>query len=153
LPLDKKLWSRSFPHLAPLFARIDDQGRWDLFEVTKLKRWSKGRAAVIGDAAHCMTPSLGQGAGCAMMNALSLAATLERFKELSDGLASWETAERPLTEHTQDLARRLTEGVVSAVASGTKWTDEALRTAIHVPTGARAHLGLGIDVPAAGERG
>ena len=42
--------------------------------------------AVLGDAAHALPPNIGQGAGCAMMNALSLALHLD---------------ERPITEHTQ----------------------------------------------------
>ena len=66
IPVDKQAWGNSFPSLRPLFAQIDSQGRWDTFETLSLNRWSKGRVAVVGDAAHSMTPGLGQGAGMAM---------------------------------------------------------------------------------------
>lgn len=135
LPLNRDSWSRSFPHLAPLVERVAGQGRWDEFEVIKLERWSRGRVAVIGDAAHSMTPALGQGAGCAMMNALSLASFVADADDVGNALLRWESAERPLTEHTQDYALRSTQGESADSAGGTKWTADAIRTALHVPTG------------------
>lgn len=39
-------------------------------------RWAAGRAAVLGDAAHAMTPNLGQGAGQALEDAVVLGACL-----------------------------------------------------------------------------
>ena len=135
LPIARESWARSFPRLRPLLDRVGDQGRWDLFEVTKLSSWSRGRVAIVGDAAHSMTPALGQGAGCAMMNALSLASYVSQAADIGEGLRQWEALERPLTEHTQDYALKLTLGSVAASAGGTKWTREAMRTAVHVPIG------------------
>jgi 2-polyprenyl-6-methoxyphenol hydroxylase-like FAD-dependent oxidoreductase len=60
--------------------------------------------AVIGDAAHALPPNIGQGAGCAMMNALSLAVHLDREADMATALRAWEHAERPLTEHTQRIS-------------------------------------------------
>ena len=48
-----------------------------MFEVITLKRWSAGRLAIVGDAAHAQAPNLGQGGGCAMMNGLGLAVAIE----------------------------------------------------------------------------
>lgn len=137
LPLNRAGWAQDFPHLASLVARVGDEGRWDEFEMIKLERWSKGRVAVIGDAAHSMTPALGQGAGCAMMNALSLASFVDAADDIEDALRRWEAAERPLTEHTQDYALRATQGKSIDAERGTKWTADAIRTALHVPTGVR----------------
>ena len=78
MPVRRDAWKRWFPHLEALIDRLDDQGRYDRFELIKLKRWSSGRVAIIGDAAHALPPNIGQGGGCAMMNALSLAVHLDR---------------------------------------------------------------------------
>jgi 2-polyprenyl-6-methoxyphenol hydroxylase-like FAD-dependent oxidoreductase len=104
VPIDKTVWKRSFPHLEPLIDRIGTEGRYDPFELIRLKRWSAGKVAVIGDAAHALPPNIGQGGGCAMMNALALAVHLERHSEVEDALTAWETAERPLTDHTQRVS-------------------------------------------------
>lgn len=43
-----------------------------MFEHVSLHRWSSGRVAEVGDAAHVMAPNIGQGGGIAAVNALSL---------------------------------------------------------------------------------
>ena len=104
IPIDVALWTRTYPHLESLFPRIGDRGRWDPFLVIKLTRWSSGRVAVIGDAAHAMAPNLGQGGGCGMMNGLALAVHLDRQHDIPAGLAEWERRERPLTDRTQRIS-------------------------------------------------
>src|SRR3954462_2528391 len=104
IPVNRDAWKRWFPHLVPLIGRIRAAGRYDQFEYIKLKRWSAGKVAVIGDAAHALPPNIGQGGGCAMMNALSLAVYLDRHSDLPTALQAWERQERPLTEHTQRIS-------------------------------------------------
>ncbi len=109
-PIDPEVWSRSFPFLREIFERIRDQTdwpqtHWARFQTVRLKRWSKGRVAVLGDAAHAMPPYLAQGAGHAMMNALGLAAAVGELRDLAQALTTWERRERPLTEHTQRWTR------------------------------------------------
>jgi 2-polyprenyl-6-methoxyphenol hydroxylase-like FAD-dependent oxidoreductase len=140
LPVDKALWTRTFPRLRPLIERIGDVARYDRFEYIRLKRWSSGKVAVIGDAAHAIPPNIGQGAGCAMMNALSLAVYLEK-----SNLAEWEEKERPLTDHTQRISLFLgmptfwpapLRSLFHALAARSKWlTAQRTRTARHIPTG------------------
>ena len=145
IPVDVAAWSEWFPHLAPLFPRIGDRGRWDPFLVIRLKRWSKGRVAVIGDAAHAMAPNLGQGGGCGMMNGLSLAVYMDRHGDVPAALADWERNERPLTEHTQRLSTYYgwpttwPPGLRARAydfAHKSAWLNrQRLRTASHIPTG------------------
>ncbi len=109
-PIDPVEWARSFPTLKGLFERVAakadwTEARWAQFQTIRLKRWSRGKVAVLGDAAHAMAPYLGQGAGHAMMNALGLAAAMENAPDLATGLDVWEARERPLTEHTQRWTR------------------------------------------------
>ena len=109
-PIDPDVWSRSFPALRPFLARVAseadwEEARWARFQTVRLKRWWKGRVAVLGDAAHAMPPYLAQGAGHAMTNALGLAVALDEESDLSSAFRAWERRERPLTEHTQRWTR------------------------------------------------
>ena len=146
LPIDKPLWKASFPHLSALIDRIGDSGRWDLFEVVKLHRWSSGRVAILGDAAHAQAPNLGQGGGCAMMNALSLSVSLEQSPgDVPAALQDWERRERPLTEHTQRVSNMwgalttwpdaLRSAAFKLVGHSALLNRIRLRTANHRPTG------------------
>lgn len=56
------------------------------------ERWWRGRALLLGDAAHAMSPQLGQGANMALVDAVSLADAFERTHALPDAFAShaWE---------------------------------------------------------------
>ena len=105
-PIDPAVWARSFPTMHDLFVRMRDeadwpQSHWAHFQTIRLKRWSTGRIAIVGDAAHAMPPYLAQGAGHAMMNALGLAEALQDAPTIEAALTNWERRERPLTEHTQ----------------------------------------------------
>lgn len=101
VPIQKAAWNSSFPYLAPLIDRLGPDGRYDRFELIKLDRWSMGRTAVVGDAAHALPPNIGQGGGTAMMNALSMAVYLDRHDDVAQALSNWEREERPVTEHAQ----------------------------------------------------
>lgn len=145
LPVNHTLWIQSFPHLRSLIERIGEEARYDRFEYIRLKRWSSGRVAVIGDAAHALPPNIGQGAGCAMMNALSLAVFLDRGKDVATQLQLWEQAERPLTDHSQRISRLYgmptfwpapLRRLFYSIAARSRWlTDQRTKTARHVPTG------------------
>jgi 2-polyprenyl-6-methoxyphenol hydroxylase-like FAD-dependent oxidoreductase len=145
VPIRKDEWKRAFPHLDVLIDRIGDEGRYDRFELIKLKRWSAGRVAIIGDAAHALPPNIGQGGGCAMMNALSLAVYLEGENDVATALQTWERKERPLTEHTQRISYFLglpttwppsLRALALGIAGRSKWlTAQRTRTALHRPTG------------------
>ena len=155
VPIHVASWSAAFPHLAPEFARMRAEADWERvkwvrFQVLKLDRWSAGRAAVVGDAAHAMPPNLGQGGGCAMMNALSLAIEVAEASDIEAALHRWEARERPLTEHTQRWSRRYSATTLwpqwlrafAFQASGRiSWLRARVqRTAEHVPTGARLEI-------------
>src|SRR5262249_31078783 len=118
---------------------------YDRFEMIRLRSWSKGRVAIIGDAAHALPPNIGQGGGCAMMNALSLAVYLERENDVPNALKTWESCERPLTEHTQRVSYILglpttwpprLRALALGFAARSKWASrQRTRAALHRPTG------------------
>lgn len=133
LPLRHDIWMPAFPQLEPVLRHVPDEGRYDPYETTKLPRWSAGRVAIVGDAAHAMVPALAQGAGVAMMNALSLAVSATQADSIEAALADWETRERPITTFAQD---RSAQAAIERVETREQiWNDESLRIARHVPTG------------------
>jgi 2-polyprenyl-6-methoxyphenol hydroxylase-like FAD-dependent oxidoreductase len=145
VPVRADEWKRAFPQLEALIDRFGEGGRYDRFELIKLKRWSAGRVAVIGDAAHALPPNIGQGGGCAMMNALSLAVHLDREPDIARALEVWERNERPLTEHTQRVSYLLglpttwppkLRALALGIAGRSQWlVKQRTRTALHRPTG------------------
>ncbi len=135
LPIRPEIWASCFPSLAPAFETIGNRGRYDIYETTRLDSWSVGRVAIVGDSAHAMPPTLAQGAGCAMMNALSLAELVSSRSDIESALQEWEARERPLTDHTQARAAELAR--TRALSNGMQWDDIGLRAALHIPTGTR----------------
>ncbi|MER5987943.1 FAD-dependent monooxygenase [Streptomyces sp. NPDC001787] len=154
VPVDIDTWVRSFPHLEKMLRSLDGiPARWDTFEFLRLRSWSRGRIALIGDAAHAQPPYLGQGGGCAMMNALGLADALSApgAATLEGRLATWERTERPLIEHTQlwSYRLRLLNVIPDApraplLSLAGRWKSlgaSRMRAALATPTGADRFLG------------
>ena len=145
VPVDRAAWKRWFPHLDALIERLGDEGRYDRFEYIRLRRWSAGRVAVIGDAAHALPPNIGQGGGCAMMNALAMAVYLDQEKDVPKALERGSGRSAPLTEHTQRISLMLgwpttwppfIRAKALALAGKSKWlVRQRTKTALHRPTG------------------
>lgn len=95
----------------------------DLFELPLLKSYVSGRVALAGDAAHAMTPNLGQGA----CQALEDAVVLGRVLAAGEGLDAYDRHRRP---RTQMITRRSHQiGTVAQWASpaAVRLRDSALR--------------------------
>jgi salicylate hydroxylase len=79
---------------------VDKAGRWTVWPVhtVEAKRpWTRsGRLALIGDAAHAMTPFAAQGAAMAIEDADMLAAFLTASPDdMATALSKWEETRRP----------------------------------------------------------
>ena len=104
-PLDHGLWTASFPHLRDVIERIPTAGDWRPIVEVVTGEWSAGRVALIGDAAHAMAPTLGQGACIAMESGVALARLLDRHDDIEAGLQAWEQGQRPVVDATQRYGR------------------------------------------------
>lgn len=72
--------------------------RHDIQELAApLPTYARGRVAMLGDAAHAMTPFLGQGACQALEDAVVLAASCARHDTVSEALNAYDAARRPRT--------------------------------------------------------
>ncbi|ATY65729.1 Aromatic-ring hydroxylase [Cordyceps militaris] len=60
------------PRLRLLFAHADDVNMWRLYHHAPYARWTRGVAALLGDAAHPMMPDQSQGACMAVEDAAAL---------------------------------------------------------------------------------
>lgn len=64
--------------------------RDDLYDRAPILRWGLGPVTLLGDAAHPMTPNLGQGAGQALVDAAALGEALSHAPDLEAGLRLYE---------------------------------------------------------------
>ncbi|KAF5715938.1 salicylate 1-monooxygenase [Fusarium mundagurra] len=62
--------------LHDIFKAAPDIGLWQLRDIDPLPRWVKGRTILIGDAAHAMLPTQGQGASQSVEDAEAVCAFL-----------------------------------------------------------------------------
>jgi len=83
--------------------------RNDIYDRDPLKRWSEGLVTLLGDAAHPMTPNLGQGACQAIEDAIVLAASLKHSKNVESGLREYECRRIPRTAEIVLQSRGLGE--------------------------------------------
>ncbi len=104
LPVDVEHWSASFPQLAHVFERIaPGAGAHHAHTSVLCHSWVKGRAALLGDAAHAQPPNLGQGAGLAIANAFALAEALEEASSVAQALSQWQDRAFPVARMVQRL--------------------------------------------------
>jgi 2-polyprenyl-6-methoxyphenol hydroxylase-like FAD-dependent oxidoreductase len=104
-PVNHASWIESFPALRKYIERVTDNGRWASFSDVTCKAWSRGRVALIGDAAHAMSPNLGQGACVAMQTAYALSRALGDTSDIPATLIRWEQQLRPVVDATQRFSR------------------------------------------------
>ena len=77
--------------------------RNDIYDRDPMERWGAGRVTLLGDAAHPMTPNLGQGACQAIEDAVVLARCLGDGGEVVSSLRLYEARRIP---RTADVVRR-----------------------------------------------
>jgi 2-polyprenyl-6-methoxyphenol hydroxylase-like FAD-dependent oxidoreductase len=128
-PFDPAPWLQTHPWYRSQIERIPrhPEGRWLNFFDVLCHAWSAGRVALVGDAAHAMSPNLGQGACTALASAVLLADHLDRTPDTALALAAWEREMRPIAERSQRYSNLY--GLV-----GTRWPQEphALDLRTHV---------------------
>ena len=130
----KTLFEGTTPLLQASIATTEPTGvvQTRLYERASARRWSRGRVTLLGDAAHCMYPSLGLGISTAFGDAVELSRRLGDVAKPRDGdvgiagsnldrddvvraLEAYQRARVPTTWALQ-TASRLMHGVLAATA-------------------------------------
>jgi 2-polyprenyl-6-methoxyphenol hydroxylase-like FAD-dependent oxidoreductase len=96
-------WHEPIPQLIGALQEIGVTASLDL---ATLPNWSRGRALLIGDAAHATSPHAGQGASIALEDALRLARLLREEPETKVAFQTFERERRSRVERIVALARR-----------------------------------------------
>jgi 2-polyprenyl-6-methoxyphenol hydroxylase-like FAD-dependent oxidoreductase len=91
--------------LLDMLAQVEHCFKWGIFDRDPLPCWTRGRATLLGDAAHPMMPTLAQGAAITLEDAYALARNLARHDDPVEALAAYEAERRPRASKVQLQAR------------------------------------------------
>jgi salicylate hydroxylase len=91
-----------------LLEQVDSTFWWGLYDREPLAEWTRGRLALLGDAAHPMLPHLGQGANQSIEDAFALAAVLRDASpaDVPAALRHYAQVRRRRTDVVQANSRR-----------------------------------------------
>ena len=97
-------WNRE---TSRLLDQVDATFKWGLYDRNPLTRWTNGRLALLGDAAHSMLPHMGQGANQAIEDAMALATLLQGASsaDVPNVLVQYQELRRDRTARIQQLSR------------------------------------------------
>ncbi|HYY80711.1 MAG TPA: FAD-dependent monooxygenase [Actinomycetes bacterium] len=106
-----------------LLRQVDDPARVHVAPIEQVaeERWGRGAVALVGDAAHGMSPNMAEGASLAFEDALVLAASLRQAASVPEALAAFAARRSPRTgwvraqTHRRDRTRDLPPAVRNLV--------------------------------------
>lgn len=106
----QQTYANAQPVMREMIALIDLDRRWPIGDRPPQRGWSKGRAVVMGDAAHATLQSLAQGAGMAIEDSVILGALIDGCAgDFATAFRRFEQARLSRTARVQLESRHLWE--------------------------------------------
>lgn len=104
----RSVWANVLPACRGVLDRIDGDGSLLVNAVQRIDcdTFVDGRLVLVGDAAHAMEPTLGQGANSAFVDAAVLAGLLSPDADVDDALIKYDRRRRPAVRTVQRAADR-----------------------------------------------
>jgi 2-polyprenyl-6-methoxyphenol hydroxylase-like FAD-dependent oxidoreductase len=102
-------WASALPAAAPVLDRVRAFDDLLINDVTRVDcdRWHDGRSVLLGDAAHAMAPTLGQGANSAIVDAAVLTEELSAGDGFAEALERYSSRRKAAVTRVQNHADRL----------------------------------------------
>jgi 2-polyprenyl-6-methoxyphenol hydroxylase-like FAD-dependent oxidoreductase len=92
--------------LRTMMSKATSCSKWGQFTGEHAPRWTKGRVTLLGDSAHAMLATFGQGANMAFEDAYVLGQWLKASADNPDAaLAGYESVRKPRATRVQQLSR------------------------------------------------
>lgn len=113
-----KLFGRWHPAVAEVVNKLDTTAidRREMYDLAPPDSMVRGRTAILGDAAHAMAPNAGRGACEALMDAISLADSLQSAASIEAGLRDFNRSRLGIGRRTVRLSR-----VLNRLATSTRF--------------------------------
>lgn len=128
---------RLWPEASEVFAGLVDPAQLARarYRDATMPAWHRGRVVLAGDAAHAMSPQLGQGVNMALMDARALAEALREAPTLAAALAAYQRRRRAHVWVYQLWSRWLTPLFQSGHDSAARLRDAAFLPLGRMPGG------------------
>jgi 2-polyprenyl-6-methoxyphenol hydroxylase-like FAD-dependent oxidoreductase len=94
------------PSIAAMIEATDEIGAFPIHDMPSLPCWHRGRVVLVGDAAHAVSPSTGQGASLAFEDAVMLARCLRDIADPEAAFGRYEALRRPRAERIVAVGRK-----------------------------------------------
>lgn len=152
-PANMKELKRAFTgwdaRVVSLIEACEEAYLWGLFDHAPLPKWTKGRMALLGDAAHPMLPFMAQGAAMAIEDAWGLAHCLtDDSAHIAKALRDYEAIRKPRASRLQKISRDNADLYHQRRPVGRAYRNAKLQIATHIPAAAFTKLDkiYGVDV-------